>query len=582
MAVITHIVDGQNLGAPRNWQEIEFNVSWLLAGENDGVSTLEELVFNGKACEYINNRFSNGLSGGVGIFEGIPYEMRVGDPQSPSFIFQGYLDGTNDLTVLGGAEIVVQLKKRKGRDWLDDVADAFSFAYLAEQGIITNGDYIPVPYVRNFIPDSAELTILSVSIFMMVKESIEAVEKLAETIADVVDASTPVVGVGVGLGAVAVTSWDLGNFILVVLKAIARLAYLIAIVIAITKLIEDLFSQLLPAKKTYLGMKERTLFEKACQYLGLTFSSSIDDLETVIIPRKDGGNGGTGFPTNSGSMYSFADFILVMKAKYNADWRIVNNVFMFERRDSFEIPSGYVIPNYFTDQERLLNPIRYNTDEMVANYNITFEYDIQDQNTLQNQDGRVFQAITAPNVVGNEDLVNIKGLTPIAVPMSLGTTKTKLTFVEEVLKTLGGIVDAITGVFGGGTSFASRVEERVGSLNVSSDFLTFAKAVRMQGGNLAFNQREFISASLLWEKYHFIESFAEIGGIHNQYIRTLERRVPMSLEEFALLLDNNVANDANSTKTLIEAISYNPTTTSAVISYRVNQKYTNNLKITIL
>jgi histidine ammonia-lyase len=47
---------------------------------------------------------------------------------------------------------------------------------------------------------------------------IENVEKLSEVIADVANASTPVIGVGVGFGAVAVTAWDLGDWIMIALK----------------------------------------------------------------------------------------------------------------------------------------------------------------------------------------------------------------------------------------------------------------------------------------------------------------------------------------------------------------------------
>jgi hypothetical protein len=63
---------------------------------------------------------------------------------------------------------------------------------------------------------------------------IENVEKLSEVIADVANASTPVIGVGgVGFGAVAVTAWDLGDWIMIALKAGAYCLYNTAITIAI-------------------------------------------------------------------------------------------------------------------------------------------------------------------------------------------------------------------------------------------------------------------------------------------------------------------------------------------------------------
>lgn len=587
MADVIHLIDGQNRGVPRNWEELELTIDWLNAKEQGGTPNLTNMVFNAEACKYLNERFNNGMNGGPGIFEGVPYAIQVGPVQNPVFIFEGFLDGTDELTFLGKEEITVGLKKRHGEDWLNDVADSFSFAFLAEEGIITQSDFIKVPYVINYIPDGTQLILLSISIYMMTKELIENAEAIAQTIADVTDASTPTTGVGIGANAggpvVTVnTGFDLGNFILVVLKALARIVYIIAVTVAIINLIEALFEQILPKKRFHLGMSERRMFERGCQWLGLNFQSSITDLDTIHIPRKDrkGGEAGeSGFPTNSGPIYLFGDYIRVMKEKYNADFRIANGTFYFERRDQFEIPSGYAIPNFFNNQERLLDDEKYNTDELVSNYNILWQFDIQDQNTLDDQSGRVFQAITRPNIVQDESLVLMKGLAQINIPFTLGKTKTSLTDVERLAKTLGSIVDGLTGIFGNGTNFASQIQNRVGSLLLSSHFLTLGKNVKMSGSKLSPNQRDLLSARHFWDSYHFINSFAEVNGVHNQWKRYLQQRVPMTVQEFATLLENNITTDSQGRDVLIENVVYNPSQTTAVVDYRIREKYTNNFKI---
>lgn len=590
MAEAIHLIDGQDFGEPRNWQDLDITIDWLNEKEVGGTPNLTTLTFAAEACKYLNERFLNGLSGGVGVFEGVPYQVKIGRQQNPTFIFDGFLDGTDELTIFGREDISVGLKKRLGEDWLNDVADSFSFAYLADEGLITPADYISVPYVINYVPDGTQLVLLSMSIFMMVKELTENVEKLAEAAGDVVDAATPIKGVGIGANAggpvvTVVTGFDLGNFILVTLKAIARIAYIVAITVAIINLIEEIFEQLLPKRRFHLGMRERVLFEKACARLGLGFQSSIQDLDTVLIPQKDkrgGENGETGHPTNTSPVYIFGDFIRTMKEKYNADYRIVNGVFVFERRDSFEIPSSYQIPNFFNDQERLIESFRFNTEEMISNYSIFYQFDTQDQNTLDDQTGRVFQAITSPVASINEELVNIKNLAQIAVPFSLGKTKLELTGVEKVAKTLGSIVDSITGVFGGGTNFEQQIENRVGSLLLSSHFLTFGKQVKMRGSSLENNQRQVLSARLLWDRYHFINSFAEYQGEHNQWYRYAGLRVPMPIEDFAILLENNFLQGQNGEDIMIEKVIYSPHLTTAIIDYRIKKKYTNNLKIQIV
>lgn len=585
MANIRHYINEQDHGEPRNWKDLEITIDWLEKNDS-GVINIAELSFVDKANAYLQQRIIDGMSGGVGVFEGVPYRIEVGNEANPTYTFEGYLDLTDEMTVIGGEEITGSLKKRRGDDWLNDVADGFSFAYLYDQGVITNGDFVKVPYVINYVPDGMQLIVLSMSIYMMTKELIENVEKLLETIADVTDASTPVVGVSVGIGAGVVTAWDLGNFILVVLKALARLAYIIAMTIAIVNLIADLFEQLLPAKRYHLGMTFTKMFERACQHLGMTFQSTLMNTDTiknrVHIPRKDkkgGSSGETGFPSNSGPIYTFGDLIREMKKKFNADYRIKDNIFYFERKDAFEFPSSYQMPNYFNEQDRVLDQYKWNTNEMVSNYNISWSLDIQDQNTLEDQVGRVFQAVTSPVTVINPEFVTIKNLEEIALPFSLGKEKRSLTAVEEVARVLGAIVDGITGIFGGGTNFQSQIEQRIGSLLLSSHFLTVGKVVLMSGSKLANDQRVHLDAKKLWDNYHFINSHAEYQGHHNQWWRFENQPVHMTADQFFTLLDNNRATDRFGNDYLIEKVIYKPENDTAVISFRVKKKYTNNLKI---
>ena len=584
MADIRHYINGSDLGEPRNWQDLEITIDWLLKKDTATVN-ISDLEFTHEANEYLQKRILDGLSGGVGIFEGVPYSLKVGDVDDPKFEFEGYLDMTDDAIVIGGEEISLSLKKKKGEDWLADVADGFSFAYLYDQGVITSKDFIKVPYVINYVPDGTQLILLSMSIYMMTKELIENVERLAETIADVTDAATPVVGVGVGVGAVVVTAWDLGNFILVVLKALARIAYIIAITVSIINLIESVFEQLLPKKRYHLGMTFRRMFEKGCQHLGMGFESDIAELEWTHIPRKTkkgGSNGETGFPSNSEPIYVFGDYIRKMKEKFNADYRIVDNVFVFRRKDKFKFPSPYKMPNFFNDQERMLDRMKFNTDEMISNYNIYWALDIQDQNTLDDSDGRVFQAVTSPNITINEEFVTIKNIAEIVLPFSLGKEKRQLTDVEKVAKVLAGIVDGLTGLFGGGTNFKSQIENRIGSLLLSSHFTTNGKVVKMSGSKLANNQRAELDVRVLWDRFHFINSFAEYQGVHNQWRRYENQEVPMSIEDFSVLTENNEAVDEFGNEYEIENVIYRPEQTKAVINFRVKKKYTNNLKIEFL
>lgn len=586
MIQITHLIDDQYFGEPRNWQDLEIEIDWLNKKES-GTINVSDLSFTLEANKYLQQRIKNGLIGGVGIFEGIPYRIIVGDLASPTYEFKGYLDATEELTVLGREEIQLSLKKERGDDWLNDVADGFSFAYLYSIGKITNSDFVKVPYVINYVPDGVQLMLIAISAFMMTKELVENIQAIAESIADITDASTPVIGASVGVGAGVVTAWDLGNYILAALKLVARIAYTVALVIAIKKLIEELFEQLLPKKRNHLGMSFTKLMERGCSHLGLTLQSTLlsSIKDWVHIPNKDrkgGESGEYGYPSNGSAIYTFGDLIRTLKEWFNADYRIVNGIFIFERKDFFDYSSTYQMPNFFQNQDRLLDEYTLNTNEIISNYNILYQYDVQDQNTLDDQTGRVFQAITSPNIVVNQKYVNIKNLAQINIPFSISKEKTSLTAVERALKSLGQIVDDVTGIFGGGTNFANQIEERIGSLLLSSHFLTIGKVVVMNGGKLASDQRGILNTLNLWNKYHYINSFAEYQGNHNQYYRYKGQKIPMTLQEFNLILDNNKAIDNEGNKYEIEKCIYTPEKQTAVIDYRIKKKYTNNLKIQII
>lgn len=593
MADIRHKRNGVLINGPRNFDDLEIRKNFLNRKEEATIN-ISSLLFAGEDAIGIRKRALDGLSGGVGLYEGDPYQIEVGDIGDPTFVFDGYLDYADEMEFIGCNEVKVSLKKRQGNDWLNEVGDSFSFRYLQEVQIITSSDFVKVPYVINYVPDNMQLIVLSISLFMMSKELITAVKETAEAIGDVVDAATPVIGVGVGFGAVAVTAADLGNFILVTIKLIAYIAYTIAIVIAIKNLIQEIIEQLIPKKRFHLGMRLHTLFEKACNHLGLEFKSELlnDRYDWVIIPSK-GHKGGlppegfegdwveTGVPDANSGMDTFGDLIRVWKDALNADYKIENGVFEFERRDYWQTVGNFVIEDFFTDQKELKDKRTPNSSEIIANYNINWAYDTQDQNTLDNQQGRIFQATTTPNVVKDQSLVNLKGLDERAILCSLGLRKDSLTKVESVLRDLAKFVDTVTGFIGGGTNYASKIDERKGSLHLSSHFTTIPKMVVMSGDKLAKNQRDLLDAKRLWEELHFINSFVEVNGEHNQYWRYLKVKVPFCMKDFISLVDNHYCKTKEGDVAMIESLIWKVWQNYATIDYRVKEKHSTNFKLTI-
>jgi hypothetical protein len=234
-----------------------------------------------------------------------------------------------------------------------------------------------------------------------------------------------------------------------------------------------------------------------------------------------------------------------------------------------------VIGNYFTDQNRLVDRYSINTNEFKKNYNIAWAYDIQDQNTLDNINGRVFQMITEPLNVQNAELETTKGLEDVQIPCSLGLRKNSLTRVEDAAKKLGKIVDTITL---GATQIEAQINARKGSLLLSSDFTTIPKIIMMSGDKLKKNQRTIFSAENLYDNYHFIKSFAEEQGRHSQYYTFKNVKVPFCWEDFLYLEEENSVKTEDDEPALIERLNWKVWENYATIDYRINKKYTNNLR----
>jgi hypothetical protein len=124
----------------------------------------------------------------VGLFEGIPYGVQVTNGVNLDF----YIDLTDGLLVREH-EIEVKIKKRKGVDNFLENANGTSFALMKKKGV--NFQTLDVPY---FIIQDNQLEtgiMLAIALYTMTRETINAGQEVADGVNEVIQASTPNVGV---------------------------------------------------------------------------------------------------------------------------------------------------------------------------------------------------------------------------------------------------------------------------------------------------------------------------------------------------------------------------------------------------
>ena len=586
---------GSRLVHPTEWMTTELTIDF----ENDREPTIDlgTLEFKGEDGTFIIDDMNTN-----GFFEGRPYRIDVGPLNNVVASLEAYLDYTDSPLFKDCNIVEVAIKRRQGEDWLVEKAETAIYRYMADPtysggGKIVNNDYVRVDYIINYIPDGMQLLILAISTFLLSKELVESIQSIADQTTDLINGVTPVQG---SAGPIPIVAFDLGDIIGAIVGLAVTIAYTVGIVFGIIELVKQIVEELAPVKRTHLGMSIKTLVQKGCEYLGLGLKSDLlDELDKgserwVMIPSKShkggepptgtpqGGWVEVGYPTSEDGFDNLGDVIRFIESTWNADKKIKDGVLIIEREDFFRSQSSYIIPSTFTNQEQARNETSRNTDEILANYVIQWSTDQQDLNTLDNPSGRVVQIVTTPKNVAVPDLVNVKGLQTIRIPLSMAVRKDKLTTIEEVLKVFLDAADFLAGQLNQPGSLGGNFANRVGTMHLSSHFLSIPKMVVMNGNKLALDQRAIMSARKLWDEFHFLKSFVTVDGANNQQTIVDEQQIDFCTENFVSLSENNYVKTETGEDAKVTKLVYTLEGDNAVISYRIFKVYDENLKITIL
>jgi hypothetical protein len=184
------------------------------------------------------------------------------------------------------------------------------------------------------------------------------------------------------------------------------------------------------------------------------------------------------------------------------------------------------------------NEYTFNVDDIWKRYYIRYALDFSDVHTtdeIYNIHDAEFS--TEVSSFTNQDLISIKGLNEVNIPFALGSRKNELNWLEKRAKDVFSIIDAVTGVFGGGTNFASQIDARVGVLQIGQKYFSVTKFLYLGSGQKQpVNFENFISAKALWNNYHFINQIQ----LNDFEIRQTSR-ITIKPSDFVNLLNNNFA-----------------------------------------
>lgn len=530
---------------PRN--RLEIGVISDFTGNPDELSlNVDSIILPREAKDIIDQHIAS-----VGLFQGIPYKVTMEGGISLDY----YIDLTEGVQVRQH-EIEVKIIRQRFYDDFRSQADGLSFEYMVSQGV--NYQWRQVPYFivkDNQLEQTLQLSIMS---YIMTRELISAVRDTASAIANVVEAATPIAGLS---PAGPVISYNVGAILRASLIAAAQIIYTAALLLAVVKLGGQLLATLFPPKRNFLGIRFNELMEKSCAYMGYTYASSaisdkwvlcpvplvrdadsiFDKVVSAVSPAYN-----KGYPTASDTTPTLGTFIEALETMFNARLIVNNNQVRIERRDWLNTVSmANVVPSLSLQANRDDEYTYMTTNgEVWKRYYIHYQTDFTDLHTCE---GEVYGAHDAEYSteplfpVTNSQLLTIRGLNDVNIPFALARRKETLTVVEALAKGLLAVVDAITGVFGGGTSFVAQINSRKDAIRISQQYFAVTKVLYATEGEFqtgGYVQRSdylnYCSAQALWNGYHYINDIAE-----NDWILRENVRVRLTAQEFVTLQSNN-------------------------------------------
>lgn len=571
---ITIDLNGDNSSQIRELHDLQVLATFENGNVQAEISTTEFEFVNDYASA-ITDWINAGTSSGVGIFEGIPIQLRISGDQPTYLAFDGYLDMTDDFQIIDPTTVKAKIKKDSGLQNLEDLSSGLTWEFLYQEGVLTNSDMIWIPYIIEEKFDFVAFLLLTLAIYTTVVQLIDLVKSIAQAIAGGI--SAPVL------------------FALEVVYALGLATYLVTMII-------DWIKFLIEPIRFHRGIRLKTLLEIGSNHLGYAYNttiSEINDDHIALLPSKDSideeGNyekqkisiqifeTGQGFPGARDFGYTFGEILQLVNKTFNAKIALKNNTIQQHSLNS----SWWLQQSTYQMPDVLIETKQYNTSELSSNRLISFQPDPQDKNIMQNYKGISYEIVTSPISTSVIQNVTLKGLDEIEIPYSLGIRKNKANWLEKLLDVfilgLNPLFDAVNSLGSSAVTPIPILNTRNGSLKLESPFVNVPKMLYLKtdGSNqIPSDYHDKFSAKVLYDKYYVYNSFC--GADPNQWIIQEGIKIPFGFSDFLSLIDNSYFYDNNGNVAQITKIEWSVSQDFAIVDYKYKQIYTTNLKETFI
>ena len=604
---------------PQNWREMMLELNFDKDKANlKGQVSITDWDFVNENATIINKWLSDGLTSGVGILEGMPFSCEVERNGVIESVFTGYLDLTT--CRFSSNRCNVKAVETNRIDWLNDVADGFTFAYLKDIGKITNSDYKNMPYILNSVPNYVEAAISALGVHVIIKEIKEAIQRIIEFVNEM-----PVFYV-------------FSTYV----KLILYIIYLILLIIALIKLVKVIILLIIQPVKYHACMSIKRQLEIGAEHLGMTFNSPILNEapynDAYIMPQKYFN------PINSKEKQIFGftkpsieqegfykgtygNLLRECKKLFNAKIMIIGTEILLVRDDYTTSSNIYTLKKPINNYDLRSSAFELNTNEFVSNKLLSFQVDTIDKNTIHDYLGTSYQVILEPLRIANNNMKLMKGLEEIRFEFALAKRKNTLTNPESILNVFLKVFDVIVGALVKVVNavitvlnkiialvnnvlkklatigikvkfelpaipkmkvpdFKNIFENRKGMMIIEKDIISVPKIFIMKTASESKNNKihesndQYFSGKYLYNNFHFINSFvpnSEKPNGNQYYLESFDK-VPFSFVDYEQVKENNRIFTSDGEDAIVDSLKWNIDKQTADFKIRINKLYTNNLK----
>lgn len=548
---------------PQNWSKVQFQFNFRNRNIRQLELTINDLEFvdsDGGAAKTEIEDYQNIY----GHYYAMPCSIKYVNNNIVEYILdwskEGYKHRINSIT----APIVL----KKGSDNFFDRADGLSFGQIGWN----NGDFVNVDYVVIKNNQLSYYIMMGLTAYNLGQALAQSIRDIAEGITDIIKASVPV-------GVPPAPDW--GAIIIVALKVLLRVAFALAITIALVKLTQEIIEAIFPQIRQFKAIKFKRLIEKGCEKLGYTLDStllnSLSQLTVLPVPTRAKNPTlleelfspmslafTNGYPTSRDTIKTLGQAIEAIEGVFNAKTRVYNGVVKIETETFYEQNAQQGMNLSFNIQDQLENEYGINSEEIFKRMYAYYMDDPKDVNTYDNTTGTIREVSSELINSPDPDLELIKGSDQIPIPFARGTRKASLNFVEKIVKDVAQAIDNFTG---GG--LAGKIEARKNVLQIEDQYFIVTKLLWMSGSKLSENQNQHIGTEAIFE-YH-----------KNRFIQNNQKKVfegmplPLTQDELFNLLQNNYVNLNDGSVAEIEYINWSEKMHLATVDYTV-KKISNN------